>query len=342
MTETHRGTKRRIAREVALSIGAVLGVISIVATVAALAFDVKPLVFRSGSMSPAIESGALALAREVPSSRVEAGDVVSVIGADGVRVTHRVVAVGQDGDSVSLTLKGDANETPDAEAYAVGSVDRVLWDVPYVGRLVAAAGSPPGTFVCGALVMLCLFLAFAPTRQRTDAGRRPAGRRRATHARAVMGVLGGALLALPLVQPQGTVAYFTDSAPMSTGSISSHSVVSQAQPTCTNVNGLLVLGNVAQLSWTQVDAKYEYFWELRRVSDNVAIGSGEVGQGQALGSTVELNIGTGLVGVNANYNVVVRARLSSTNAWVATSTTTTPVRRTSIIIIGAAFRCGHA
>ncbi|MEG9226176.1 signal peptidase I [Aeromicrobium sp. Sec7.5] len=341
MTGTRRGTKRRLVREVALWIGAVLGVLSIVATVAALAFDVKPLVFRSGSMSPAIESGALALAREVPATQVEKGDVVSVIGADGVRVTHRVVAVGQVGGSVSLALQGDANATPDAEAYTVGSVDRVLWDVPHVGRVVAAAGSPIGTFVCGALVMLCLYLAFAPTRPRTQAGRRPAGRRRGTDARAVMAVLGGALLALPLAQPQGTLAYFTDSAPMSTGSISSHRVVSQAQPTCANVNGLLVLGNVARLSWTQVDAKYEYFWELRRTSDSVAVGSGEVGQGQALGSVVELNIGTGLIGVNANYDVVVRARLSSTNAWVAAATTTTPVRRDSILFIGAAFRCGH-
>lgn len=47
MTFTRFG---RGAREVLLTLGALLGVLCIVASIAGVAFGVKPLVFRSGSM----------------------------------------------------------------------------------------------------------------------------------------------------------------------------------------------------------------------------------------------------------------------------------------------------
>ena len=45
-----------------------------------------------GSMSPTIETGALAWAQQVPAADLEVGDVVMVHTAEGDRVTHRIVA----------------------------------------------------------------------------------------------------------------------------------------------------------------------------------------------------------------------------------------------------------
>ena len=113
-------------------------------------------------------------------------------------------------------------------------------------------------------------------------------------------------------------------------------MTSQAQPACDNVDGLLILGNIARVTWAQVNARYEYTWELRRADNNVLATSGTVGSGTAQGATVTLDLSTGLIGTNTNYNLIVRARVVTPNTWVATTTTTTPVHRRSIIIVGAA------
>ena len=85
---TIRGIGRG-AREVFLTFGALLGVLCIAATVAGAAFGVKPLVFRSGSMSPAINTGDLAVSRTVDARELKADDIVSVINSKGNRVNHR-------------------------------------------------------------------------------------------------------------------------------------------------------------------------------------------------------------------------------------------------------------
>ncbi|MFI5428341.1 S24/S26 family peptidase [Aeromicrobium sp. UC242_57] len=87
----------RLVREVFLTVAAVLGVVCIVATLAGLVLDVRPLVFRSGSMAPAIDTGALAVARTVDAKDLVPGDIVSVTTRSGERVTHRLVETAPDG-----------------------------------------------------------------------------------------------------------------------------------------------------------------------------------------------------------------------------------------------------
>jgi signal peptidase I len=233
----------------------VVGTISIVAAASAVVLDVKPLVFRSGSMAPAIDAGSLALARDVPATDVRVGDVVSVVGADGVRVTHRVVSTGSTDGATSLTLKGDANPVPDPQAYVVQRADRVVWSVPVAGRVVATLGSPAGTFGIGALVAACLFLAVRPggggDRGRR-AGARVAGRRRASRARRAVGprhalvVLGAVALALPAVRPEGTLALFTDTSTLTSGVVQAGSLAAPTAMTCAG-GGLLTSPTI---SWT--------------------------------------------------------------------------------------------
>ncbi|BCN82388.1 signal peptidase I [Prescottella equi] len=152
---------------VALNVGAVLGVICVLATAVSLIFGIKPLIFRSGSMSPEIPTGALALSKEAAAVDLQAGDVVSVNNEQGTRITHRIhEIVSQEGDSTVLILKGDANAEPDPSPYAVTDVDRVFFSVPGLGYLVAWLSSPVAIFLGGVLAGGLLMLAFGPSGRR--------------------------------------------------------------------------------------------------------------------------------------------------------------------------------
>ena len=144
---------------------------------------------------------------------------------------------------------------------------------------------------------------------------------------------------LPVTTP-AAAAHWTDPVAIS-AAYTAHTVSSQAQPDCANVNGFLVLGNIARITWSNVDGRYEYRWERRNLAGTV-LDSGVVGGGQAVGTDVVLDVSTGLIGSSGNYNVAVRARLKNTPTWIAGSETVTPVRRASIIIIGTSIRCGHS
>ena len=210
-------------RETALWSGALLGLLAVGAGLAVTLFHCSFLVFRSGSMSPSIETGALALARQVDAVDLEPGDVVTVRTADGALVTHRVVDTTMRGEEASLVLQGDANAAPDAEVYTVRSVDRVVADVPYLGYVVAHALTPAGV-VAMASVCLMLFLVPADDRGvRAPAGRggRHRGRRVGRRATAVVvpatvtAVVVGAAAATGGVT--GTWAAFNDAATMRSG-----------------------------------------------------------------------------------------------------------------------------
>jgi len=82
------------------------------------------------SMSPAIERGDLLLVMRP--DHVELGDIV-VFEADGSVVTHRVVAIGDDGGYVT---QGDANPSPDRWGPGeIRIVGEYLFRIPVVGNL---------------------------------------------------------------------------------------------------------------------------------------------------------------------------------------------------------------
>lgn len=143
-----------------LTVGAVLGGLCILAVAAALLIGAKPLVFRSGSMAPAIPTGSLGLSVSVEAAGIRAGDVVSVETATGLRITHRVVSAEISGDTAALTLKGDANSIPDAAPYLVQKADRMVAHAPLLGYAVAWLSSSAAVFAGGIFTAYLLYLAF--------------------------------------------------------------------------------------------------------------------------------------------------------------------------------------
>lgn len=333
-TRPARGSVLVRCREILLTLGAAVGALCIVMTIAGIAFDVRALVFRSGSMEPEISTGALAFARSTPASDLEVGDVVSVIASNGTRVTHRITSIDDTGRMTRLTLKGDANRRPDAEPYDVTAADRVVADVPYVGYAIGYASTPVGIFTGGLLAGGLLWLVVRPSR-RTDG--KENGRRRAVAAGAVavIAVTGAAAQA-----PVSTLAYFNDTGTVDTGTASTHTVVSQAQPVCTTV-AVLGLLDFVRMTWTHVDARYEYQYEIRQAGTGTVARTGVATPTTAAGTTVTLELGNTLITANGNYDVALRARLKGSTTWVAGTETVTKVHGIGIAFLGLAARCGY-
>jgi len=331
---------RHSAREVFLTFGALLGVLCIVATIAAVAFGVKPLVFRSGSMSPAIHTGDLAVSRTVDASSLKAGDIVSVVNSEGNRVTHRLVDVAAQGKQRQLTLKGDANDVADAEKYTVTKAERVLFHIPKAGYVVNAATSPIGLFVLGAYVTGMLLILFR--RGGSDEGQRrgpdgdaedkpkrvkggarkadPKSRRSATR------VVGTAAFAMSVAVASPAAAVpnpWTDTVAITNSTFTAYTV---PKPVLTgsscNVTGNSITGFTARITWPGVTTPYAFTYTARIVETaqsltvvtsgsnrRVDVTSGLLGS--VLGTTVNVRINTVLPGAptwisaNANQPLVV-------------------------------------
>ena len=249
-----RSTIVRGAREGALTAGAALGLVCMLATAASYAFGIMPLVFRSGSMSPAIHTGDLAVARTVDASSLRNGDIVSVVNADGIRVTHRLKNVAKQGDARQLTLQGDANRSPDTEVYTVTRAERVLFDIPKAGYVVDAASGPGGLFVLGAYVTGMLILAFRrrppdederPQQPPTRGGARKATRRSRVAARSVAVATVGATL---VVASPASAAFWTNPVPVTGTTFTAGTLPAPATFTCGGLGVLSVTFNWAAVT----------------------------------------------------------------------------------------------
>ncbi|TLM70917.1 signal peptidase I [Pseudarthrobacter sp. NamB4] len=133
-------------KETALTALAVAGCLSLLAVAAGAWLGVSLIVFRTGSMSPGIEPGAVAVVREVPATSLQPGDIATVQREESaLPVTHRVVASEADpanAQKVLLTLKGDANTTEDPVRYHVESAKKLIFAVPELGSWVMRLQSP--------------------------------------------------------------------------------------------------------------------------------------------------------------------------------------------------------
>ena len=132
-----------------------------------------PFTILTGSMTPAYGVGDVVIDERIAPLTARPGDVVTFPAPHrhGKTVTHRVVRLSRDGDTVRFTTKGDANNA--AEVWTVpatGSVGRVRMHVPKVGWALQWAHSREGRLALIAipaaiLAMLELGTLFQPRRQ---------------------------------------------------------------------------------------------------------------------------------------------------------------------------------
>lgn len=124
----------------------ILGVIALIliATILPLPGGLNAYAVQSGSMEPAIQTGAVVFT--VPRETYDVGDVVTYWGRDNqLSITHRIVEKRIDDGRTFYVTKGDANEDADMRQVRQREViGKVLFDVPYAGYLVNAAKKPAG------------------------------------------------------------------------------------------------------------------------------------------------------------------------------------------------------
>ncbi|MGJ7439887.1 signal peptidase I [Aquipuribacter sp. MA13-6] len=133
----------------------------------------QALTVLTGSMTPSLPVGSVAVSRPVDPWTVEPGDVISfqVAPGDPTLVTHRVVEVVTDDGELEFRTKGDANDGDDPDLVPAGAVVGELWyHVPWVGHLTVRAGDPAVLLAVAVLGLLAyagyhLIAAFRPARR---------------------------------------------------------------------------------------------------------------------------------------------------------------------------------
>ncbi|WP_309648786.1 signal peptidase I [Nocardioides sp.] len=312
----------RGVRELVLTVGALLGSLGLLVVLGGLVLDVRPLVFRSGSMAPAIDTGALALVRSVPAADLRVGDVVSVVDTGGTRVTHRVVSLSSQGEQRQLTLRGDANRSADREVHTVSEADRLIASVPWLGYVIGWMSGRLGTLLLG---VYGAFLASVLLRGRADSPPSPPrppptrARRRAAPASAgrhasrvlAMAVVGAAAL---LPSPV-SAAPWTDGVVVSGTGLAAHTVAAPDSTTCS------ISSPSATITWPEKSSLYDYEVVLRR-ADNSVVSTRQV-TGSAVSTTYTATADFGFGGLalgTYDFKVEIRSYLSSATSWRGSGT----------------------
>ncbi|GMA29090.1 signal peptidase I [Arenivirga flava] len=187
-----RGRRRRralavlvAARSALLTVAAALGAVCIAVFLVCLVANVRPLIVMSGSMEPDIPVGSVVFSQVVGVGEISVGDVVTVERPrDLGLITHRVVAIAPEADgAVSLTLRGDANDSDDPQPYVVSQAGAYRLHLPWFGYVSAWLRTTSGLLCAAAAVVAFLALYLLDPRRlgaRVAGGRpsRPSGRRR--------------------------------------------------------------------------------------------------------------------------------------------------------------------
>lgn len=135
----------RLLSYAGLAISLVVAAFVAAATLPVL-FGYHTYVVNGGSMEPSLKRGSVAVARATNSFALEVGDVIArTESEDGPAVLHRIARIIDDDTGRVIYTQGDANRTEDPEpVMLLGSGDKVIYSVPYVGYILTFGRSPPG------------------------------------------------------------------------------------------------------------------------------------------------------------------------------------------------------
>lgn len=160
--------RRPIAKNLLFIVAGLAGLVSLLWLITSLVFGYSIIIFQTGSMSPTMPTGALAIEHTITAAKIRVGDVVTVAdpGHD-LPVTHRVVSIAPDPQLPAgrlLTLKGDDNLTADQFPYHVTTAKRVLLSAPLLGTILIALHQPIFVGLATLFVAFLILGAFWPAK----------------------------------------------------------------------------------------------------------------------------------------------------------------------------------
>ncbi len=115
----------------------------------------------TGSMEPNYPVGSLIFVKEEDPENLKVGDVITYRLDEDTVVTHRIVEINQEEQTV--TTKGDANSDNDGSPVSYPNiVGKAQFKITYLGYIAMNIKTPKGIIaVCGVLVLIIL-LTFIP------------------------------------------------------------------------------------------------------------------------------------------------------------------------------------
>jgi signal peptidase I len=139
MARTRRGKARR-SNEGLQAGWIITAVVSVMIVWFAVGiFPVHPVLVGSGSMSPFMNTGDVAIIAKVKSDSIKVGDVIEFRKSQEVNIVHRVIALKDKTGANVIITRGDANGAPDADPVIPANVvGKVVFNIPKVGWLAVA------------------------------------------------------------------------------------------------------------------------------------------------------------------------------------------------------------
>lgn len=113
----------------------------------------------SGSMAPEIPTGSIVIVANVNRNKIQKNDIINFNSptGNGINVTHRVVEIITQANSVSYKTKGDANDSTDIDIINSEKVlGKVVLIIPFLGKLYKIIKEPLG-FI-GIIIVPALFI----------------------------------------------------------------------------------------------------------------------------------------------------------------------------------------
>lgn len=150
-----------------LTIEVAILLVAAIVSVGLTPLGVTPFGVLTGSMEPAIQTGALAFVNtKVAPEDMRVGDIVAFHSTDDAVVTHRIHEI--DEEAGAFITKGDANAQVDARPVPFEDViGQTVYSIPEIGNALYEASNykiPLLLVVTGITVALGLLNAFAPSR----------------------------------------------------------------------------------------------------------------------------------------------------------------------------------
>jgi signal peptidase len=135
---------------------------TLLAAVAPQLAGYRSFTVRSGSMTPAIETGDVVVTKPIAPLSARVGDIVTFVDPEGTGklFSHRVQSVRAVGGDVAFVTRGDANTSTERwRVPAGGSVGKVAYRIPKIGYALSYIDSGPARLALIAIPALLLLWA---------------------------------------------------------------------------------------------------------------------------------------------------------------------------------------
>lgn len=110
----------------------IIGVVLVWGATGLLGF--QPSIIASGSMSPSLEVGDIAITVPTPPENIVSGDVIQFWRAgDPAPIIHRVTEIYDSGGATVIVTKGDANNAPDDPITTTKPINKLVLTIPKLG-----------------------------------------------------------------------------------------------------------------------------------------------------------------------------------------------------------------